>query len=116
MSEVLTYEEARKIYQMIDESLDRQDEDIVFLYHDMIRRAIHYAQIRSEWNQITREERIKKDSARSAVHDGFIASVNIIARAEGTAGEQWKAILSDDRKRIGDLACYIALFKGLKAR
>lgn len=33
-----------------------------------------------------------------------------------TEGAEWRERLSDDRKRVGDFACYIALFQGIDAR
>ena len=116
MSEVLTYQEAESVYAAIREALDRNDPDVVSLYEDMIMYAARYSNIRVGWNAMTREQRIETDSRRTAAHDAFIASVNIIARIQGEAGAKWKECLTDDRKRIGDFACYVALFQGLEAR
>ena len=116
MTAVLSYEEAIKIDQMIYDNLNHTDEDIKELYDDMIERAIRYAHIRAEWMISSREKRIATDSFRTSAHDAFIVSLNIVARTEGRVGEEWMELLFDDRKRIGDLACYLALFHALKAR
>lgn len=116
MTNILTYMEAKEIYTTITGNLDRTDEDIVGLYHDMISRAIRYAHIRAGWNALSREQKLEQDASRTSAHDAFIMSVNIISRTQGGIGEAWRTRLSDDRKRIGDFACYIALFEGIGAR
>ena len=50
MAEVLTYAEAEEIYHVMEEGIDRRDEDIVGMYKDMIARAVKYANIRAGWN------------------------------------------------------------------
>ena len=51
-------------------------------------------------------------------HEVFIDACNILSRNQGRAGEvnAWRESLGDDRKRIGDLACYLVLDLGLRAR
>lgn len=116
MPGTLTYEEALHIYTLIQENLNRTDEDIVGLYNQMLQKAVRYANTRSKWHTLTRDEKLESDDSRTMLHDSFIASVNIIARTEGEIGAQWKELLTDDRKRIGDFACYVALFLAIDAR
>ena len=116
MDDTLTYEEAKEIYSTINDKLEWNDEDIVGLYNDMISRAVRYANIRAGWNALSREQKAAQDPSRTMAHDAFIMSVNIVARSEGDVGTEWRKRLSDDRKRIGDFACYIALFQGIEAR
>ena len=116
MSTELSYEEAKEIYFSIQNNLDLSDDDIVGLYNDMINRAVRYANIRAEWNSLTRDQKREKDDSRTFAHDAVIMAVNIVARTQGNEGAVWRSRLTDDRKRIGDFACYIALFKGLEAR
>lgn len=116
MNNFLQYQEALAIYKTMDENLDRHDADIVDLYNRLIEKAIRYANIRAGWNALSREEKLEKDESRTAAHDSFIASVNIISRVEGEIGSQWRERLTDDRKRIGDFACYLALFQAIDAR
>ena len=116
MNDILTYNEAREIFDVINDNLDRTDENIVELYQDMISRAVRYANIRAGWNILTREQKLEQDASRTSAHDAFIMSVNIIARTQGDTGAAWRQRLSDERKRIGDFACYIALFEGIEAR
>lgn len=116
MAEILTYTEAKEIYDTVNANLDHSDEDIVGLYNDMITRAVRYANIRSGWNSLSREQKMEQDPSRTMAHDAFIMSTNIVARTQGNIGAEWRERLSDDRKRIGDFACYIALFQGIEAR
>ena len=116
MENVLSYAEAKEIYGTINAHLNRTDADMVGLYQDMVARAIRYAHIRAGWAALTREQKRDQDAGRTSAHDAFIASLNIIARTEGEVGAAWKERLSDDRKRIGDFACYIALFEGIGSR
>lgn len=117
MSEAsLTYQEAYEIYQALMANADKTDPDIAEIYDTLYQRAIQYAEIRSRWMLMSREERIAKDSGRSARHDAFINSVNIAARLQGEEGCEWKSRLGDDRKRIGDFACFLTLFLGMEAR
>lgn len=116
MENILSYDEAMEIYHCIQDNLDKTDEDFVGLYQDMVKKAVRYAHIRAEWLMLSREQKREQDSTRTIAHDAFIASVNIISRIEGDVGKVWRTRLSDDRKRVGDFACYIALFESLQAR
>lgn len=116
MNNILQYQEALEIYTAMTENLNCNDTDIVDLYKRLIEKAVRYAHIRAGWNALSREEKLEKDDSRTAAHDSFIASVNIISRVEGKIGLQWRERLTDDRKRIGDFACYIALFRAIDAR
>lgn len=116
MNNFLQYQEALAIYKTMDENLDRHDADILDLYNRLLEKAIRYAHIRAEWNTLSREEKLERDSSRTAAHDSFISSINIIARSEGEIGSQWRERLGNSRKRVGDFACYISLFLSLEAR
>lgn len=116
MSNILEYQEALEIYHIMDENIDRTDKDILDLYNRMLQKAIRYSNIRAEWNFLSREKKMETDEYRTIVHNGFISSIDIIARIEKETGSQWRKRLTDDRKRIGDFACYLALFLAIDAR
>lgn len=116
MTNFLQYQEALELYTAMTENLNRNDADILDLYKRLIEKAVRYAHIRAEWNTLSREEKLERDSSRTAAHDSFISSINIIARSEGKIGLQWRERLGNDRKRVGDFACYISLFRSLEAR
>lgn len=116
MESVLTYEEAVEIYALMQDNLDRTDGDVMEIYNRMLRKTVRYATTRAEWHILTQTEKLERDTSRSMLHDSFISSINIIARTEGEIGTQWKELLIDDRKRMGDFACYVALFLAIDAR
>lgn len=116
LNNILKYEEAFEIYNEMRRLVDHNDEDIIYLYNSLIEKAIRYAHIRAKWSSLTRQEKMDRDESRSLLHNSFISSIDIIARLQGDAGSVWRKRLTDDRKRIGDFACYITLFKALSAR
>ncbi len=116
MSDVLTYQEALEIYHTIQSQTDTSDPDIADLYQNLYQRAARYANFRAIWLTCTREERMDTDSNRTSAHDAFITAVDVISRLQKEEGKAWRARLGDDRKRVGDFACYLALFRGLEAR
>lgn len=116
MNNILQYQEALELYTAMTENLNRHDADILDLYNRLLEKAVRYAHIRAKWNTLSREEKLQKDDFRTAAHDSFISSINIISRVEGKIGLQWRERLTDDRKRIGDFACYLALFQAIDAR
>ena len=55
---------------------------------------------------------------RRSAHNVFIDACNIMSRNMIKNGEDasWRKELGDDRKVIGDFACYISFVLGIKAR
>ncbi len=84
----------------------------------LFRAAVDYARIRSEWQLSTLEERVAMNAKRTALHDAFIEACDVMGRrmASETEDASWREDLGNDRKEIGDLACYINLILGLAAR
>lgn len=85
---------------------------------DFFRKAADYARMRVEWQLSTPGERILLDEKRKEMHDSFIACCDELSAAMQAQGEDssWRNELGQDRKEIGDLACYIHLILGLVAR
>ena len=108
----MTVEEARDIYLTIRSS---EHDSLV---DEMIRCAVRYAQLRVEWELSSIEERIEMDPTRSRAHDAFIDACNILSRNMSSAGEDnsWRETIGSDRKSIGDFACMLHYFLGIKAR
>ncbi|HIS56014.1 MAG: hypothetical protein ACLU6W_00945 [Lachnospiraceae bacterium] len=116
MTEPLTYHEAEEIFQEMQSHTDKSDPDIAGIYDNLYRQAIQYANIRARWPFLSKEEKMETDSRRTSLHDAFITSVNIVSRLQAEAGARWRVRLGDDRKRIGDFACFMALFFSIEAR
>jgi hypothetical protein len=118
-SETMLLSEADAIFKELNASLNqRADKHLILLYNDMITKAIDYAGIRSEWLLLTAEEKKYNRETRSTVHDTFLVTLNkleeeMLQRRRPT---EWREHLGNDRKRIGDFACYLALFYALNSR
>lgn len=61
----------------------------------------------------SREQRIEMDQRRRLAHNTFIDACNMGAEGEDNS---WRADLGDDRKIIGDFACFVHCFLGIEAR
>jgi hypothetical protein len=85
---------------------------------ELFCKAVEYAQVRVEWQLSAPDERLKMEERRRSVHNAFIEACDAMCRNMQAEGEDvsWKAELGNDRKEIGDLACYIHLILGLVAR
>ena len=114
----LSLEEAEEIYCAMYQNLDFSDEDIKEIWEEMIGRALRYSAVRSGWLRKTRDEKIRDDDERTNLHNQFINSVDQLIFLQTKEGKDvsWGRALGSSRKRIGDLACYIALFQGLNGR
>ena len=88
------------------------------LQEDIFKYAVRYARIRTDWCLLSLDERKGLDSTRTKAHNAFIDSCNILSRNMKKVGEDnnWRATLGEDRKTIGDFACYIHCILGLEAR
>jgi hypothetical protein len=109
---VLEYEAARLCYASIQKS------EHVVLRRELFQKALEYANIRAQWNMMSTELRVEVDQRRTIAHNAFIDACNIMSRNMGKSDEDnsWRATLGDDRKIIGDFACYIHCFLGIEAR
>lgn len=88
------------------------------LKDELINYAIDYSRIRVDWYLSSEEERREIESIRTAKHNAFIDSCNILSREMIKAGEDasWRIKLGENRKEIGDFACYINFILGIKAK
>ena len=114
----LTLGVANKIFNAIYSSIDTSDEDAVALYNDFLEGSFAYANVRSGWLMLSKEEKMDQDKGRTLKHDSIINRTNILARYLEKTGKDisWRNELGESRKTIGDFACYVALFYGLGAR
>ena len=117
----ITMEQAEEIYQRIYKALDPDDEDGMEILGEYLAAAAKYAGIRAGWNRLSREEKVETDDNRTACHNKVIFHLNILSRylASKEKDISWRNELGDEkenRKKIGDFACYVALMEGLDAR
>lgn len=116
----LSLEEMEAIVVSIQEVVHSHIEDCAELYDDVVCGAVKYANERAKWNtEYDICTRMEKDRTRTALHDGFISDLNILTRyvsKEYGCDISWMEKLQNNRKRVGDFACYIAFVYGLNAR
>jgi len=106
------HDTARHSYELIKTSGQ------VALRRELFIKAVDYAGIRAKWMMSSLEQRSAMEQRRTIAHDAFIDACNIMSRNMGKNYEDnsWRANLGDDRKIIGDFACYIHCFLGIDAR
>ena len=117
--DVLPIEDAMRIYEAMAESVEKcHMEDKMDFWNDFLRRAAEYTNVRNKWELMSQSERMDADSGRTLTHDGFITSVNVISRIAAKEGvdHSWREELGEERKRIGDFACFVAYITGISNR
>ena len=82
---------------------------------ELYEYAVRYARIRVDWYFADEEKRREMDGPRTIAHNAFIDSCNILSRNMAQTGEDnsWRTSLGNDRKVIGDFACYIEYCLGI---
>lgn len=103
---------ARTILHVIEASREAS------LRHQLYAHAIRYARIRTDWSLADATTRKEMDRTRTLAHDALIDALNILSRAMLAAAEDnsWRALLGEDRKTIGDFACWLHALLGIRAR
>ena len=120
--DTLTIEEAMDIYSGMVKSmrvstLDAGDK--TEFWEDFVNSAIKYTSKRCKWEIMSREARIEEDDGRTKAHDALISATDILARNLGGkhgADVSWRTSLGDERKRIGDFACFVVYMLGISNR
>ncbi|MBQ4543664.1 MAG: hypothetical protein IJA19_05800 [Clostridia bacterium] len=116
----LTVERMRALQEeILGEIAD--DTEAMAIYDELIRTATRYAKIRAEWLLWDRITKIENDDSRTSCHNSLIVKFDMLARHLKTRGKDaaWRDVLGykkDDRKTIGDFACYLVFVNSLNAR
>lgn len=108
----MTLEIAKKLFDDIGKT------ELHSLKNDLINYAVEYSRIRVDWFFAGELEKDEMEDLRTAKHNAFIDSCNILSREMIKAGEDasWRKVLGNDRITIGDFACFINLIIGIKVR
>lgn len=108
----MNIEKARELFVAIDATTHEE------LRRDLFERAVNFAHCRSQWPLLGFEERRDLDPTRTAAHNAFVDACNILSRnmAYAEEGNGWRVTLGEDRGTIGDFACFVSLFLGLRGR
>jgi hypothetical protein len=109
---MMNYAIAEDVFEQVESS------SLESLRESVIAAAARYAAMRSKWHLETGEGRRAMDAERTRAHDAFIDSCNILSRNQAKNGEDnsWRSTLGDNRKPIGDFACYLNCIIGIRAR
>ena len=119
----LTFEEEILIHQEMCKEIE-SDPDALELYEELVIKSIEYAMIRAKWTLMSVEEKRDMDESRTSKHNSLIVKFNQLARYLKMKGmsASWRDLLGYEeedkinRKRIGDMGCFIAFVHGINAR
>jgi len=100
------------------EKCELNDEANKDLKKELYQSAIKYARIRTDWYLLSLKDRAEMESSRTRAHDSFIDCCNALSRhmQKSDLDNSWRKQIGSDRRDIGDFACYIHAWLGLKAR
>ena len=120
---VLTLEEELAIHNEIIKEIGT-DPDALELYDELVLKSIEYSAIRAKWTLMNTEEKMDMDESRTNKHNSLIVKFNQLARYLKMKGMPaiWRDLLGYEeedkinRKRIGDMGCFIAFVHGINAR
>ena len=115
----LKMEDALRIYSEMAVCINRCTlEDKMDFWNDFIKSAFEYTHIRNKWELMSREEKMDADPGRTMTHDTFITSLNVLSRIAAKEGvdNSWREELGEERKRIGDFACFVTYITGISNR
>lgn len=108
----MTFDKSKTIFEKINST------KLTRLKSELFECAIRYANIRAEWYFMSDEEKRNTDDLRTSTHNALIDACNILSREMIKSNEDanWRMELGNDRKEIGDFACYVQCFLGLTSR
>lgn len=123
MRYAITFTEMQEIHaDMLSEI--GNDGGALEIYKTVLTKSIRYTKTRAEWGLMTVEEKMEGDPARTALHDSLIINFDKLARYLKLQGKPavWRDRLGSIeeepayRKRIGDMANYLAFVEALLQR
>lgn len=115
---IVSFSEAEQIYSSLLNSSNQLDKEFQEEWTTFVLLCVEYASACGKWLTLSREEKLANDESRTVTHNKVIYQLKIL---KGLASEQgndvaWFEQFNDDRKRIGDFACYVAYIYALNAR
>ncbi len=86
--------------------------------NSLVKSAVRYARLRVDWLLSDQEGRNELEAERTASHNAFISTCDILSRNMLKSGEDnsWRTQIGNKRKDIGDFACLIHAVLGINAR
>ena len=116
---ILTMEDALSIYTRMANAIAKcEHEAKTELWDDFIVRSYKYTLERCKWEFMEYQERIDADPSRTRMHDTVIDSIEILASLAKKEGMDisWRDDLGNERKRLGDFACFVTYITGISNR
>ena len=115
---IISFSEAGQIYTSLLNSSNQLDKEFQEEWTTFVQVCVEYTSARGKWLTLSREEKQSFDEARTIIHNKVIYQLKLL---KGLAHEQcndisWFETFNDDRKRIGDFACYVAYIYAVNAR
>lgn len=108
----LTFAEAVNIYGEITANADRQ------AVAGFLQHAVRYAGARTAYGLAAHAEQQLMGADRTRLHNRLLDAVEELSAdmQRRGASTEWRSRLGDDRKRIGDFACFLHAIVGINAR
>lgn len=115
---VIPIEVCAEIYNALIRNIDIRDEIAMELWEEQLAKCFRYQEMRMNWALYSREEKMEKDSLRTSIHDSVIIGFNMLSRYMEQNGlpTEWRCRLGENRKCIGDFACYISYIYSINNR
>lgn len=117
--EIAQLEAAKVAFDNEFEGLD----DGKLLHRQIVQLAAAYLKLRIDWSSSDLAGRIEIDATRTKAHDAFIAIFDAFTRRAAARGSTlaWRRVFgtggaAEERKRLGDFACYLAFDLAIRAR
>lgn len=115
---IISFSEAGQLYSSLLNSSNQLDKEFQEEWTTFVLLCVEYASARGKWLTLSREEKLANDEARTVAHNKVIYQLKLLKGLANEQGNQvpWFDKFNDDRKRIGDFACYVAYVYALNAR
>lgn len=118
--DLLDFETAQNIYSKMITGINLSDSEFKEYWDEFITGCIEYSNFRSLWLTLSREEKNNSDfdKRRTDTHNGLITKLNVVKRYLDNEGKNtnWFDEITQERKRIGDFANYIAYIYAVNSR
>ena len=114
----LSAETCERAYEMLLEPEYSQDETYMHMLNAFVESCIRYASYRISWNLYSYAQKTEIDPERTRHHNQVIADAKSLYNYMENTGMNsfWFDRISENRKTIGDFACYVAYVQGVNAR
>ncbi len=115
---IVSFSEAEQIYSSLLNSSNQLDKEFQEEWTTFVLLCVEYASAHGKWLTLSREEKLANDESRTVTHNKVIYQLKILKDLASEQGNDvaWFEQFNDDRKRIGDFACYVAYIYALNAR